>query len=249
MGNKSKKAVKVFGIIIGVIIGICLIISSCTLIPAFIAISSKSKAKTEYYNQILPSTEIELPYNIKDYESVYLPNWNFESLTNKVKESKRNEDFWVYQNNYDILFCSNEHFYVRKNLDLYSEIKADTVKEIVFTDNKQKDLSTYSIEPNLSDAQLYRLSEIILSEKYDAKENIEEVSVFYDTNDTLIAWYAFFYLKNSETVCYDGIYVSIDGWFCIVEASDSNLYFRDGHENYKLIPQDIAERIRQAYNR
>ena len=81
------------------------------------------------------------------------------------------------------------------------------------------------------------------------KENIEEVSVFSVTNDTLIAWYAFFYLKNSETVCYEGIYVSIDGWFCIVEASDSNLYFRDAHENYKLIPQDIAERIRQAYNR
>lgn len=248
MENKFKKAVKVFGIIMGVIIGICLIICGCTLIPAFIAISSESKAKTEYYNRVLPSTEIELPYSINDYEAVYLTNWNFESLTNKVLESKRNEDFWVYQNNCDILFCSNEHFYVRKNLDLYSEIKADTVKKIVFTDNKQKDLSAYSIEPNLSDDQLYRLSEIILSEKCDAKENIEEVSVFSDTNDTLIAWYAFLYLKNSETVCYDGLYVGIDGWFCIVEASDSNLYFRDGNRNYKLIPQDIAESIRQAYN-
>lgn len=147
------------------------------------------------------------------------------------------------------MFCFNEHFYVRKNLDLYSEIKADTVKKIVFTDSKQKDLSVHSIEPNLSDNQLYRLSEIILSEKCDAKENIEEVSVFSDANDALIAWYAFLYLKNSETVCYDGIYAGIDGWFCIVEASDSNLYFRDGNRNYKLIPQDIAESIRQAYNR
>ncbi len=247
MVNKSKITVKVFGIIIGVIVGIILIKCGCTLISAFIAISSESKAKTEYYNQILPNTEIELPYSINDYEAVYLPNWNFESLTYKVQEKKRDADFWIYQNNYDILFCSNEYFYVRKDVDLYSEIETDTVKKIVFADNNQKDESKYSIEPNLSDTQLCQLSKIILSEEYDTKESIEEISTFSDTNDTLIAWYTYLYLKNSENVCYDGIYVRIDNWFCIVEASDSNLYIRDANRNYKLIPKDIAEVIRQEY--
>lgn len=59
---------------------------------------------------------------------------------------------------------------------------------------------------------------------------VESLYNFYfrleNVSDTLIAWYTFAYLKNSETVCYDGIYASVDGWFCIVEASDYRLYQR-----------------------
>lgn len=249
MDATIKNRLRSISIILVIILGVLLLLWGGGYLVVVGIFRSEAKAELEYFNRILPTNEVPLPYDIDDYKSIYKSNWYFDSLTDKVQEEKRYEDFWVHKKNYDILFCSNNNFYVRKDLTLYSEIEADTVKKIVFTDNEQKNWSKYSIEPNLSDTQLRQLSEIILSEEYDTKENIKEVSVFSDTNNTLITWYTFLYLKNSENVCYDGIYVSIDSWFCIVEASDSNLYFRDGNRNYKFIPQDIAAVIRQEYKK
>lgn len=246
MASKLKKALCFFGIVFGIIVGIFLIKYCTIVIPAFIAISSESRAKLEYYDRNLPNNEVELPYSIKDYEAVYLSNWNFETLTAKVKESKRDIDFWVFQDNYDILFGADEHLYIRKNTSFSSEISENTVGKISFFAEATENKDAVKISPNFTEEEVYQFMKILLHDDM-LVENIQEDKYFSYEDDTRISWYIIFNLKNTDEMCYDGLYVRDVRRYWLVQDPEGNLYLKDFNGNCKLLPKDIAKQIEQSW--
>ena len=244
MASKLKKPLKFFGFFIVVIIIIILVKCAFTLILMLFGLSSEGKAETEYYNKILPSTEIELPYEIKDYEVVNLSNWMFESLTAKVKENKKDEDFWVFQDNYDIIFGSSGHLYIRKNIPFDSKITENNVDKITFSVNSTEYGYRLNFTPNFTEDEIYQIAQIILSDNIIEKDIQDErtFSPFEDT--TSVAMTIFFSLKSTNEVCYDGLQIHHNTPYWLVSDMDDNFYLKDFNGNYKLLPKNIAEKIK-----
>lgn len=244
MASKLKKTLKFFGIIIVVIIIIILIKWAFILIPSFFALSSDGKAKMEYYNKILPSTEIELPYEIKDYEFVNLSDWTFESLTAKVKENKKDTDFWVFQDNYDIIFGSDGHIYIRKNIPFNSEISENTVAKVTFSVKSNDSDDRLNFTPNFTEDEIYQVAQIILSDSIIEKD-IQDDQIFSPfENTTSVAWEIFFGLKSTNEICYDGLQIKHNTQYWLVSDIDGKFYLKDTNGNYKLLPKNIAEKIK-----
>lgn len=244
MASKLKKLLRIIGIVFGVIIGIVLVKCAFTFIPAFIAISSENRAEMEYYNQTLPSTEIELPYDIKEYEAVYLSNWTFTSLTAKVKEKKRDTDFWVFQDNYDILFGSNDHLYIRKDVPFHSKPSEDMVAAVTFSITPIRDGKILKVAPDLTEDEVLRFAQIVLSDETMQKDGQDDKDIVFFENIPTTYWDIIFDLKSTNEICYDGLQVQYDIRYRIVSDTDGNFYLKDSDGNYKLIPEDIAEKIK-----
>ncbi len=246
MGMTVKKKLRLFVVILLSVLGIGVFLYGIGHLLVSIIDTSSKKAEVEYYNQILPQKEIELPYNIRDYDVVNKSGWYFDSLSVKVKENRKYEDFWVYQDNFDILFCSNSRLYVRKGLSLYTEVTADNVRSICFSDTEQKHTEALSFIPNFTPDEACQFAEVLLSDEFDS-EKIEFTSVFSDADDVPIYWYSLLYLRDSESVCYDGIYVSHPKKYAIAESTSGDLYLRLPNGQYKALPQSISEKIQEAW--
>ena len=238
-----RKALKIVGIFIAVVA----VISLIKLIPVFI-FAFWPDGKLEYYNETLPSTEIELPYSIRDYECVSLGNWSFDSLTAKVKENKRDTDFWVYQDNYDILFGSDEHLYIRKDLPFTSNITADMVSEIAFFSEAWESEDSVKLVPNFTNEEVTKFAEIVLSDSVLTKEMPEEEYVSYNDNGVRILWDIIFQLKSTGEISYDGLSVTHNMKYYLVRDEEGNLYLKDSEKRYKSLPNTLADKIEQCCN-
>lgn len=246
MTSKLKKALQVCGIFFGIIVGIVLIKCCVTFIPAFIAVSSESRAKLEYYDHNMPDNEIELPYHIRDYEAVYLTDWSFETLTAKVKENKRDTDFWVFQDNYDILFGSDDYFYIRKDVPFSPEVSENTAAKITFSTDPTEDYAFLEFSPNFTEEEVACFTKLFLSDEVFEKQ-IQDDQYFSFENDVRISWYIFFNLKSTDEICYDGLRVQYDTRYWLVRDTEGDLYLKDFNNHYKLLPKDIAEKIEQSW--
>lgn len=235
-----RKALKIIGVFAAVVAVIILI----KLIPVFI-FAFWPDGKLEYYNETLPSTEIELPYSIRDYECVSLGNWSFDSLTAKVKENKRDTDFWVYQDNYDILFGSDEHLYIRKDLPFSSNITADMVFKISFTETWRDEIN---LIPNFTNEEVTKFAEIVLSDSVLTKEMPKEKYVSYDDNGVRILWDIIFQLKSTDEISYDGLSVTHNMKYYLVQDEEGNLYLKNSEDHYKYLPHTLADKIEQCCN-
>lgn len=214
-------------------------------IRALFVLSDRSQL--EYYNKILPSTEIELPYNIRDYEYVHLGNWRFESLTAKVKENKWDTDFWVYQDNYDILFGSNEKFYIRKDLPFTSHITAEMVSEITFSET-WGDENPIKLVPNFTEEEVTQFAQILLSDTVLTEEIPGEKYVVYD-NGARVLWDFVFQLKSTGEISYDGLSVTHTTKYWLVQDEEGDLYLKGSEDQYKSLPPALADKIEQCYTK
>lgn len=243
MESRTKKAFKIIGILIACIVGIILIFYIVMAILSDFLVQGQIKA----YNQILPSTEIELPYNIHDYECVYLSDWHFDSLTAKVKERKRDADFWVYRDNYDILYSSYDKLYIRKDAPFTSDITADMVSEVAFSE-ALADKDPIKFVPNFTKEEITQFAGILLSDAVQTEKIPGEKYVAYD-NGARILWDFLFQLKSTDEICYDGLTVTHDTQYWLVRDEDGTLYLKDSQNQYKPLPHELAEKIEQCYSK
>lgn len=213
-----------------------------TLFPAFFAISSESEAKLTYYNQIFPQNEVDIPYKIQDYKAIYLNNWYFDNLTAKVKENKKNTDFWMYQNNWDVLFGSDEYFYVRKSIPFISEVTGDMVGKVTFSVYSSENTAEFQFSPDFTENEICTLTDMIMSEVY-LTSPIQNPTYISDNNGHRILWNILFDFKSTDDVCYDGLYYKIPTLYWFVKDTNENLYLVNFNNQYYLLPKDISDCI------
>lgn len=230
----------------------------CTILVLFVALSAVFKVnffqviflptyitsdELEYYNGFLPQSKISCPYSISNYQEKELDMWYFNDLTGKIKENIIGKDFWVYNDNFDILFCSDGKKYIRNDTHFSSDITSDMVNSISFfeeypVDVYKKDIAIRNISPLLNDEDISELANIIINDEYCLDE-IDITQYLYDLN---IAWYVIFELKNTEEFNYDGLCVAETQRYYIVYYNDK-MYLRDLNGNLKFIPNEIANKI------
>lgn len=230
----------------------------CTILVLFVALSAVFKVnffqviflptyitndELEYYNGFLPQSKISCPYSISNYQEKELDMWCFKDLTGKIKENIIGKDFWVYNDNFDILFCSDGKKYIRNDTHFSSDITSDMVNSISFfeeypVDVYKKDIAIRNISPLLNDEDISELANIIINDEYCLDE-IDITQYLYDLN---IAWYVIFELKNTEEFNYDGLCVAETQRYYIVYYNDK-MYLRDLNGNLKFIPNEIANKI------
>ena len=230
----------------------------CTILVLFVALSAVFKVnffqviflptyitndELEYYNGFLPQSKISCPYSISNYQEKELDMWYFNDLTGKIKENIIGKDFWVYNDNFDILFCSDGKKYIRNDTHFSSDVTSDIVNSISFfeeypVDVYKKDIAIRNISPLLNDKDISELANIIINDEYCLDE-IDTTQYLYDLN---IAWYVIFELKNTEEFNYEGLCVAETQRYYIVYYNDK-MYLRDLNGNLKFIPNEIANKI------
>lgn len=233
----------------------------CTILVLFVALSAVFKVnffqviflptyimndELEYYNGFLPQSKISCPYSISNYQEKELDMWYFKDLTGKIKENLIGKDFWVYNDNFDILFCSNGKKYIRNDTHFSSDVTSDMVNSISFfeehpVDVYKKDIAMHNISLHLNDEDISKLTNIIINDEYclDDLDEIDNTQYLYDLN---IAWYVIFELKNTEEFNYEGLCVAGTQRYYIVYYNDK-MYLRDLNGNLKFIPNEIANKI------
>lgn len=233
----------------------------CTILVLFVALSAVFKVnffqviflptyimndELEYYNGFLPQSKISCPYSISNYQEKELDMWYFKDLTGKIKENLIGKDFWVYNDNFDILFCSNGKKYIRNDTHFSSDVTSDMVNSISFfeehpVDVYKKDIAMHNISLHLNDEDISKLTNIIINDEYclDDLDEIDNTQYLYDLN---IAWYVIFELKNTEEFNYEGLCVAETQRYYIVYYNDK-MYLRDLNGNLKFIPNEIANKI------
>lgn len=233
----------------------------CTILVLFVALSAVFKVnffqviflptyimndELEYYNGFLPQSKISCPYSISNYQEKELDMWYFNDLTGKIKENIIGKDFWVYNDNFDILFCSDGKKYIRNDTHFSSDVTSDMVNSISFfeehpVDVYKKDIAMHNISLHLNDEDISKLTNIIINDEYclDDLDEIDNTQYLYDLN---IAWYVIFELKNTEEFNYEGLCVAETQRYYIVYYNDK-MYLRDLNGNLKFIPNEIANKI------
>ena len=249
MGKKVKKVFKIIGIFATGVTVVILMELCAMLIPEYIIESLDAKERLEYYDETLPSTEIELPYSIRDYEKYDKLSywWYFDSLTAKVKENKRGKDFWVYQDNYDILFGSDDNLYIRKDSSFTTDITADMVSEISFSDTFGRE-HPIKLVPDFTNEEITQFAEILLFDSALTKEICEEKYLSYD-NGMRITWKIVFKLKSTDEISYDGLSVTHNEEYWLVQDEEGNLYLKDLEWKYKPLPYTLADKIEQCFKK
>lgn len=230
----------------------------CTILVLFVALSAVFKVnffqviflptyitndELEYYNGFLPQSKISCPYSISNYQEKELDMWYFNDITGKIKENIIGKDFWVYNDNFDILFCSDGKKYIRNDTHFSSDVTSDMVNSISFfeeypVDVYKEDIAIRNISPLLNDEDISELANIIINDEYCLDE-IDITQYLYDLN---IAWYVIFELKNTEEFNYEGLCVAETQRYYIVYYNDK-MYLRDLNGNLKFIPNEIANKI------
>ena len=233
----------------------------CTILVLFVALSAVFKVnffqviflptyitsdELEYYNGFLPQSKISCPYSISNYQEKELDMWYFKDLTGKIKENIIGKDFWVYNDNFDILFSSNGKKYIRNDTHFSSDVTSDMVNSISFfeehpVDVYKEDIAIRNISPLLNDKDISELANIIINDEYclDDLDEIDNTQYLYDLN---IAWYVIFELKNTKEFNYEGLCVAETQRYYIVYYNDK-MYLRDLNGNLKFIPNEIANKI------
>ena len=152
----------------------------------------------------------------------------------------------MYNDNFDILFCSNGKKYIRNDTHFSSDVTSDMVNSISFfeehpVDVYKKDIAMYNISLHLNDEDISKLTNIIINDEYclDDLAEIDNTQYLYDLN---IAWYVIFELKNTKEFNYDGLCMAETQRYYIVNYNDK-MYLRDLNGNLKFIPNEIANKI------
>ena len=247
MAERFKKIFKTIGIIAAGVALVVLMELCEMLIPECIYEASDYRRMFVHYNETLPSTEIELPYSIRDYKKYDdLMLWYFDELTAKVKENKPGKDFWVYQDNYDVLFGSDSNLYIRKGSAFTSDITADMVSEIAFSDNRF-DEHPINIVPDFTTEEITQLAEIILSDSVPTEKIREEKYVSYADDGLRVSWDIVFKLKSTDEFCYDGLSVIFKDYW-LIQDGEGNWYLYDFNDYYKALPHTLADKIEQCCN-
>ena len=220
--------------------------------------ASRNEAQWElsHYNSILPQEKVQLSRSIKDYDILYLNAWGFESLTNKVSEDNKYEDYWICGENEDVLFCSNEHLYVynRKNFDM--SCSAPRVREIRFSAQPSyvidsllhEEESGMAFTPGLSSGETLQLAKILMSDDTQPL-NAEKVTYLCDAKGQRQVWSIFFRVYDTEQMCYDGLLYEHEKQYYILWDSDAQWYLQEVHSGVQLLPTDIGDKIMESYNK
>jgi len=210
---------------------------------------SASASELEVSNAVLPQNKVKLPYSLKDYDADELNNWYFTDVTAKVKEHQLDTDYWVYEDNCDILLSSSRRFYIRKDSGFDKNFTSDAVSKIVFSEYPSgisafdyTKANPYSLTPELTSEETAELFEIIKSTDYSS--DTIGVTKYMHGNNT--CWYVVFYLQRTDEFNYSGLCVADVQRYYIMQTDDKTVYLRDLNGNLKKLPQNIAKKISSA---
>ena len=208
----------------------------CTILVLFVALSAVFKVnffqviflptyitndELEYYNGFLPQSKISCPYSISNYQEKELDMWYFKDLTGKIKENIIGKDFWVYNDNFDILFCSDGKKYIRNDTHFSSDITSDMVNSISFFEEYPVDVYKEDIAIRYAD-NLPNGLVMYLYDKYKVDKRFSRSDAIGKTNG----------IKNEEIRFSDTIngYVSVK-----YEGYNKDMNDLYGKEVYVLI--------------
>lgn len=207
---------------------------------------SESAYKLEVGNAAFSQNKVKLPYSLKDYDIEELYDWYFTDLTAKVKEHQLDTDYWMFEDNYDLLFSSDGRFYVRRDSGFAKDFTSDAVSKIVFSEYPSG-ISTfgytkanpYSLMPELTSEETAELFKIIKSTDYSS--DTIDLTKYIHGNNT--CWYVVFYLQKTDSFDYSGLCVADSQRYYIMQTDDKTVYLRDLNGNLKKLPDGIASKI------
>lgn len=179
--------------------------------------------------------------------------WSLRNVNTRIRDNVFSEDYFIYNDNTDILLCTDESVYVKKDVSfpdspLLNTVNGVTVKYSVDVVGEGYKLKCKKV--NLTSSEAYRLLEIVCDENYlgtfDSLTGGKYITDgYYEKTFELLFDYSQLDTINCEGVVWNAgerIEFGYDSHFHLALDSACNMYLVLNGK-VKPLPHDLAEKL------
>ena len=226
--------------------GIFAVLMGIYFLPQFIMLRLNAHAVSSDY----PVADYKINY--RDYSRFHNDiEWSMCEPTSIVKDNRFTEDYLVYGENYDVIYCTDDELYIKNELERPDSPLLKNVASVTFGEYTYCK-SGFNVDLDLDSEQCYNLLELItddsIGDRFDFDGKYEILRSPFREDDETNWWYPlrwFLTVSYNDTpdMCFDGLTYNFMGHFYFAKDENDDLFIICNNTKAKKLPADIAEEI------